>query len=140
MAGAGGGPTGTGGSPAGTGGGGDAGHNGGAQGGHSADGGETCAEIDTAYSNALAAARQCTPGAANQCQQLVATSLSCPGCKEYVNDVTTLNSLAGTWNDQDCGSIPHACPAIYCVNPRTSSCVASGGGPAECRNGLVMQN
>ena len=52
------------------------GHGGGGQGGQSVDSGVTCAELANEYSAALPAAEACTPGAANQCQQLVPLTLS----------------------------------------------------------------
>jgi hypothetical protein len=136
QAGAGGGLTGAGGGAAGAAGG-SAGHAGGGQGGHPADGGETCAELETDYDTALSTARQCTPGSPNQCQHLVDRSLSCPGCQEYVNDVTQLDILEAEWNDQDCGAMLYLCPQIDCVNPGTGTCMG-GGGPAQCQNGAPV--
>jgi len=133
TAGAGGGATGAGGSIA--------GHNGGGQGGHGTgkDGGETCAELETDYSDALTAARKCTPGAANQCQQLVDLSISCPGCKGYVNDATTLDTIAGKWKDQNCKG--GFCPAIACIAPGTGVCMSTSGGPGgTCQSGLATTN
>jgi hypothetical protein len=133
AAGAGGGATGAGGSTA--------GHNGGGQGGHGTgkDGGETCAELETDYSDALTAARKCTPGAANQCQQLVDLSISCPGCKGYVNDATTLDTIAGEWKDQNCKG--GFCPAIACIAPGTGVCLSTSGGPGgTCQSGSATTN
>ncbi|HEY5089147.1 MAG TPA: hypothetical protein VIK30_04215, partial [Polyangia bacterium] len=133
TAGAGGGTTGAGGSIA--------GHNGGGQGGHGTgkDGGETCVELETDYSDALTAARKCTPGAANQCQQLVDLSVSCPGCKGYVNDATTLDTIAGEWKDQACKQ--QLCPAIACIAPGTGVCLSTSGGPGgTCQNGGATTN
>jgi hypothetical protein len=134
QAGAGGGQAGTSGGQAGAGGG-SAGHAGGGHGGHPADAGQTCDELETDYGTALTAARQCSPGSAGQCQHLVPTSLSCPGCKEYVNDVTTLNTITAEWNDQDCAATPHVCPAIACINPGSGTCSGNGNGPPQCQNG-----
>jgi len=108
-------------------GGGTAGHAGGGQGGHVADGGESCTELETDYSNALTGAVECSPGSPNQCQHLVERSLSCPGCQEYVNDVTTLNTIMAEWNNQGCGAMPHLCPQIACVNPGSGVCTPSNG-------------
>ena len=133
TAGAGGGATGAGGS--------NAGQSGGGQGGHGTgkDGGETCAELETDYSDALTAARKCTPGAANQCQQLVDLSISCPGCKGYVNDATTLDTIAGEWKDQGCKA--SVCPAIACVAQGTGVCMSTSGGPGgTCQSGLATTN
>jgi hypothetical protein len=123
---------------AGTGGSSTAGHDGGGQGGHGTDGGgESCAQLETDYGNALGTARQCTPGSVNPCQHLVEMSLSCSGCKEYVNDVTTLNALTAEWQAQDCQAIPHVCPAIACINPGPGSCTTSGG-PGQCQSGTPV--
>jgi hypothetical protein len=134
QAGTSGGQAGTSGGQAGAGGG-SAGHAGGGHGGHPADAGQTCDELETDYGTALTAARQCSPGSAGQCQHLVPTSLSCPGCEEYVNDVTRLNTITAEWNDQDCGATPHPCPAIACVNPGSGACNGNGNGPPQCQNG-----
>jgi hypothetical protein len=130
---AGGGHTGTGGSGTGGVGGGGTGGNGtggGGQGGQA--GGESCGALESDYGKALTAARKCTPGATGQCGQLVDGSLSCPGCKQYVNDTTTLTALETAWTNQKCDSVPHACPAIACIVPPQSTCVgtsSTSGGP-----------
>jgi hypothetical protein len=94
-------------------------------------GGTSCDALETDYGNALTAAKKCTLGAANQCQQLVYSSLSCQGCKQYVNDTTTLSAIQTEWDNQNCNSGPHVCPAIACVVPTTSVCTSSptSGGP-----------
>jgi hypothetical protein len=97
--------------------------------GHAADAGESCTQIETDYGNALTAAAECTPGATDQCQQLVDISLSCTGCKRYVTDVSELDALAAMWNAQDCGATPHVCPAIACINPGVPTCAATSGTP-----------
>jgi hypothetical protein len=120
----------------GSGGGGTAGRGGGGNtgsAGHSADAGNSCADIETEYNNALAGAVACTLGATGQCSHLVDTSLSCPGCKRYVNTVTQLDAAQAAWNDQGCGATPHICPQIACVTPGPATCMAgstTGGGPA----------
>ncbi len=96
-----------------------------AGGGGGQGGGESCDALETDYGTALTAAMKCTLGASGQCQQLVNRSLSCAGCKEYVNDTTTLSTIQTAWDDQNCGSVPHACPAIACVVPTTSVCTSS---------------
>jgi hypothetical protein len=113
-------------------GGGAAGQAGGGQGGHVTDGGETCAELETDYGAALATAIQCSPGSVNQCQHLVERSIACPGCQEFVDDVTTLNTIVSAWTNQDCGATPHPCPLIACAKPATASCAptsSTSGGP-----------
>jgi len=107
------------------------GHGGGGQGGQTADSGVSCAELASEYSAALPAAEACTPGAANQCQQLVPLSLSiCTGCEHYVTDATTLNALRTQWTNQGCNLTTAliVCPAIACISPGTAGdCVAVDG-------------
>lgn len=119
--------------------GGKTGAGGSATGGHGAGGGGTggaggkaCDALETDYNTALTAAKKCTPGATNQCQQLVGSSLSCPGCKQYVNDTTALSAIQTAWDSQNCSSVPRACPAIACIVPTNSVCASSStttGGP-----------
>jgi len=94
-------------------------------GGGGQGGGKSCDALETDYSSALTAAKKCTPGATNQCQQLVNSSLSCPGCKQYVNDTTALNTLQTEWDDQNCSSVTHLCPAIACLVPTTNVCIST---------------
>ena len=107
------------------------GHGSGGQGGQTVDSGVTCAELATEYSAAVPAAEACTPGAANQCQQLVPLSLSiCTGCQHYVTDATTLNALRTQWTNQGCNLTTAliVCPAIACINPGTAGdCIAVDG-------------
>jgi hypothetical protein len=88
-------------------------------------GGKSCDALETDYDNALTAAKKCTLGATDQCQQLVNGSLFCRGCKQYVNDATTLSAIQTEWDDQNCSSVPHACPAIACVVPTSSACTTN---------------
>jgi hypothetical protein len=88
-------------------------------------GGKSCDGLETDYDNALTAAKRCTLGATNQCQQLVNSSLSCAGCKQYVNDTTMLSAIQTEWDNQNCSSAPHVCPEIACVVPTTSVCTSS---------------
>src|ERR1700722_14048629 len=106
-----GGQTATGGQP-GTGGSATGGHggNGGGTGGPGTGGqggGEGGDAPETDYGNALAAAKKCMVGATDQCQLLVNGSLSCPGCKQYVNDATMLTAIQMEWTSQKCDSVPH---------------------------------
>jgi hypothetical protein len=123
-----GGQTATGGQP-GTGGSATGGHGGSGTGGQG--GGKSCDALETDYGNALTAAKECTLGAADQCQQLVNNSLACQGCKQYVNDTTALSAIQTEWDNQNCNSGQHVCPAIACVVPTTSVCTSSttSGGP-----------
>jgi hypothetical protein len=103
---------------------------GGGQGGQA--GGESCDAIASDYGKALTTAKRCIPGATGQCAHLVDTSLSCSGCKQYVNDTTTLAALQTAWTNQACGSVAHPCPAIACVIPTQSTCAgtsSTSGGP-----------
>jgi hypothetical protein len=122
----GGGQPGTGGSPSG-------GHGGKGAGGSGTggNGGQSCDALDSDYNSALTAAMKCTLGGANQCQQLVNRSLSCPGCKQYVNDTTTLTALQTEWDARGCSAAPRVCPAIACLIPTASVCTSNptGGGP-----------
>jgi hypothetical protein len=118
------------------------GHGGGGQGGQMVDSGVSCAELATEYSAALPAAEACTPGAANQCQQLVPLSLSiCTGCEHYVTDATTLNALRTQWTNQGCNLTTAliVCPAIACINPGTAGdCVAvDGSANGVCGYGIA---
>ena len=118
---------------AGTGGSATGGHGGGGQGGQTVDSGVSCAELATEYSAAFPAAEACTPGAANQCQQLVPITLGiCTGCEHYVTDATTLNAIHTQWTNQGCNLTTAliVCPAIACVNPGTAgACVGTDGSP-----------
>jgi hypothetical protein len=100
-------------------------------GGGGQGGGKSCDALETDYGTALTAAMKCTLGASGQCQQLVNRTLSCPGCKQYVNDTTMLTAIQTAWDDQSCDSVPHVCPAIACVVPTASVCTSSptSGGP-----------
>ena len=95
------------------------------------DGGESCADLESDYAKALTDAENCTADAQDQCQQLIDTSLSCPGCKTYVNDTTEPDAIAAAWNAANCGATPHPCPAIACLAPGTKTCdpLVSGNGP-----------
>ena len=71
-------------------------------GGNKGTGGESCQQLGMDYLNALPAAKDCTYGVTGQCQQLVASSLTC-GCQVYVNDATTLNTIKAQYVSQGCG-------------------------------------
>ena len=113
------------------------------------DGGESCGQLESDYGVALTDAKACTPGAANQCQEPVNSSLSCPGCKQYVNDSTMLEAIAAAWDAANCGATPHACPAIACVLPTQGVCASTspnngpnaGASPGgSCTNGAILSN
>jgi len=106
---------------------------GGATGTGGQGGAASCDMLATVYTTELTAAKSCSPGAANQCQQLVDSSLPCPGCKTYVNDTTNLDAIASQWTAAGCASMQHICPLIACVVPTPATCQAvattGGGGP-----------
>jgi uncharacterized protein YceK len=109
---------------------GSAGHDGGA-----GDGSVSCSDLAGQYGGALTAARSCTVGAANQCQQAVSSSLSpCfSNCLTYVEDATTVNALKAQWVNAGCANQgPIACPAIACLQPTMGNCVATDGGGGMC--------
>jgi hypothetical protein len=137
--GAGGGSTGTGGHAGATGSGGAAGGGGGHPGGGAGGSGESCTQLSADYAAAFPAAEACTPGAANQCQTLMPTSLAC-GCSHYVNDATKLKAIQQQWTDQGCNNSTIVCPLIACIAPGTAGdCVAvDGAAPGGvCGSGLA---
>ncbi|HLK93780.1 MAG TPA: hypothetical protein VKZ18_28065 [Polyangia bacterium] len=88
-------------------------------------GGESCTQLTTDYAAAFLAAAACTPGAPDQCQTLMPSSLSC-GCSQYVNDATTLKALKQQWTDEQCVGV--VCPLFACIAPGTAgNCVATDG-------------
>ncbi len=97
------------------------------------DGGlSNCSALSQKYGIALAEAKSCTAGAANQCAQQVSVSLGgCSvGCTDYVNDATELNQIRQEWSQAGCGNVAVVCPLIACLPPTTSDCVAADGGSA----------
>src|SRR5215831_18941160 len=78
---------------------------GGANGTGGQGGAASCDTLASEYTTELTAAKSCSPGAANQCQQLVDTSLPCAGCKTYVNDTTNLDAIASQWKAAGCASM-----------------------------------
>ena len=84
-----------------------------------------CTTLATDYSGALTEAKACTPGAGGQCKQEVDSSLSCPGCKTYVNDTTMLDAIDAQWTAAGCDKMHFICPAIACVVPGPGTCQAS---------------
>jgi hypothetical protein len=109
---------------------------GGVNGTAGAGGAALCNQIEASYAAAVTAALACTPGAANQCQVLVATSpTSCPGLacgsQQYVNDNSSIESVRGTWLNTCSGEPRHSCPAVPCDPPAPrSTCVPDGPGAA----------
>jgi hypothetical protein len=102
-------------------------------------GGETCSMLANDYANALTAARMCTVGAPNQCQQLVNDTIGCSNCREYVNDATTLGAIETQWVKQGCAS-GHICSTIACVTPPTSCVAGNSSGPGPGSSAGMCQN
>jgi hypothetical protein len=100
-----------------------------------------CAQIDSAYASALAAAYACTPGAPDQCQVLVNTVpmeclADCGPEAVYVNDNAQLEAVRGQWL-RTCDPNPnwmHSCPYLPCTPPPPPAvCVPTGpGGTGTC--------
>ena len=61
-------------------------------------------------------ARECTPDGPGQCQQLVETTLACPGCQVRVTDTRGPDAIRMQWTKAGC-TPPIFCPAIICVAP-----------------------
>ncbi|HEX3906115.1 MAG TPA: hypothetical protein VH853_25055 [Polyangia bacterium] len=115
---------------------GDAGGSGGAGGAGGQGGAPSCAQIQAGYQAALVAARECTVGATNQCQQMAGSELGCNGCPTFVNDTSGLASFATEWNQAQCDKM-QACTNLACLSPKPASCKVSDGGGATCVAGLV---
>jgi hypothetical protein len=103
-------------------------------------GNPSCDALTTDYTTALGQAKLCTPGAPDQCQQMVDSSLSCPGCQTYVNDTTMLDAIDAQWAAAGCDKMHFVCPAIACVVPGPASCVPSGAGPGPVAGTCVGSN
>ena len=123
--------------------GGGSGGSGGGAGGHAGtsgsggvggSGGASCDNLVSQYNAALSAARQCTVGAAGECQQSVSESLShCfLNCMTYVNDASALTAIKASWEQAGCDNSTGLCPAIACVEPSSGMCVAGDGGGGVC--------
>jgi hypothetical protein len=120
---------------AGHGGGGSNGGRDGGSAGAGADAGASCSDLASQYGDALAAARSCTVGATDQCQQSVSLSLSVcsSNCMTFVNDASALNDLRARWQSAGCANQRQvACPAIACVQPTKGTCVAADAGGGVC--------
>ena len=106
-------------------------------GGNKGTGGETCQQLAMDYVNALPTAKNCTYGVTGQCQQVVASSLTC-GCQVYVNEATTLNAIKAQYMSQGCGG--PVCNIACVAGP--ASCTLPGAtprgpGPAGTGGGTV---
>jgi hypothetical protein len=104
-------------------------------GGSSPDGGGSpCAGLSQKYAALLPLVKSCTPGAANQCAQLVPTELAVcsAGCTTYVNDATELNGLRQQWTAAGCSSGTVSCPAIRCQQTLAGGCATADSGGAFC--------
>jgi hypothetical protein len=125
----------------GAGGGGATGTGGGGAGG-STDGGPSCGDLMDLYTQAMKQAQSCDVGATGQCQQMASGSLSpCfVNCMTYVNDATVLNAIKQTWEAEGCNNVKVLCPAIACIQPTNSMCVAADGGGGVCSSGGLTAN
>ena len=91
-------------------------------GGPVSDGGSVCDDLRAEYNAALPGAGDCTPGAPDQCSQMVRTVVGVPpacdpNCMQmYVNDATALTALATAY-EQSCPSAA-TCLLIACEPPR----------------------
>jgi len=87
----------------------------------------------------MPAAQRCEVSATGQCKKLVSSSLSSCfiNCMKYVNDDSTLNNIKQRWVQDGCdnGAVP--CPAIACLQPTNSTCVAGDGGGGVCSSANV---
>ncbi len=94
----------------------------------------SCGDLATDYAQALAAAQSCDVNTSGQCQQLVSSSLSpCfSNCMTYVNDPSTPNAIKAIWEQEGCNNVLVLCPAIACLQPTNSLCLASDGGAGIC--------
>jgi hypothetical protein len=82
-----------------------------------------CAQVDTQYQAAMTSARMCSLASGHApCQVDVLAMLGCP-CHTYVDEGTTLNTLAAQWNSNGCTRV---CVAAACVLPQAGNCVVSG--------------
>jgi len=101
-------------------------------GGEGGQGPKTCDQLVNEYAKALQEARMCTPGAADQCLETAAPSLSyCNVCPQVpVNDATALTAIRSQWLAQGCAT-PTVCPAIACVAPAGRTCAVSNSGPSS---------
>jgi hypothetical protein len=98
----------------------------GGQGSQSTDGGPSCTQLMTQYSNAFPAALDCTPGASNQCMQQALSPTCTSSCYTIVNNATAVNALRDELVGQGC-THPAPCP---CALPTSSACVATDAGSA----------
>ncbi len=129
---------GAGGTTATTGSGGTAGSGTGGTAGGSVDAGNPCANLEADYRAALIEAKTCNPrAAALQCQTLVNTSVSCPGCTTHVENAAQLQEIEKKWVASGCKR--GICPAIACINPGFGVCSESGGSGGRCIDSPVLR-
>jgi hypothetical protein len=90
----------------------------------SAASGKTCTQLEDEYQQALSVAYECTPGAANQCQQAIPASF-CAGCDVYVNDASSVNAIRAQLSSQGCVQCEGL---VLCIQTGPWGCVATDGG------------
>jgi len=91
-----------------------------------AGGANACDEISARYTKALTAAKECTGSGKNECSTEVEQSLSCPGCKTFVNDAARLTTIANEWTKAECDKVIRICPKVSCLRITGATCSVSG--------------
>jgi hypothetical protein len=86
-----------------------------------------CRLLEAEYTQALAAALVCTPGAPAQCTKVAPRSLSC-GCLTAVNSTDQLEAIHARWLGAGCNRCLRVCIAIVCPAPELGGCSPIGPG------------
>jgi hypothetical protein len=82
----------------------------------------TCTGFDSQYTTALVRARSCNSLVKGQCGVTASTSLSCAGCKTWVNSSVELDAIRARWSAAGCAKCLKACPLIACRALSTGLC------------------
>ena len=85
----------------------------------------TCDDLSARYTKALTAAKDCTGSSKNECSTEVYQSLSCPGCKTFVNDATRLTTIANDWTKAGCDKVVRICPKVLCIAISGATCTVT---------------
>jgi len=94
-----------------------------------------CAALEDDYLNALAVAKSCTPGAANQCAVAIDRATACK-CPDFVNVATDTLARAATALEQS--GCPDACTGA-CALPKSATCITRIEG-SSCVNVTSTMN